>query len=136
MKTSLKVDCRASAGHHGGPLAGLEEGVRRGPPHGVRVPVREIALSPTRHAGGRVEDNAPVRVYDTSGPYTDPSAEIDLRAGLQPMREGWIDGRGDVVRLTQAELGVRAHAPGPTRGCRRCAFTARASPGAPARART
>ena len=48
-------------------------------PHGMRVPFREIALQPTRGMRGEVELNAPLRVYDTSGPYTDPAVEIDLR---------------------------------------------------------
>ena len=54
---------------------------------GVRVAMREIALSPTRHArDGTVEVNEPVVVYDTSGPYTDPDAAIDIRKGLAPLR--------------------------------------------------
>jgi phosphomethylpyrimidine synthase len=56
----------------------------------LRVPVREIAL-----AG----DNAPIRLYDTSGPYTDPTADLDLKRGLPPLREAWIRGRGDVAEL-------------------------------------
>ncbi len=63
----------------------------------VRVPFREIALSPTQagHAGPAAE-NAPLLVYDTSGPYTDPDVEIDVRRGLTPLRAPWIEGRGDV----------------------------------------
>jgi phosphomethylpyrimidine synthase len=56
----------------------------------LRVPVREIALS-----GGE----SPVRLYDTSGPYTDPNAMIDLKRGLDPMRQAWIRERGDVEEL-------------------------------------
>ncbi len=56
-------------------------------------------MSPTRtHAGATVE-NPPVTVYDTSGPYTDLQAEIDLRKGLPPLRREWIVGRGDVEEL-------------------------------------
>ncbi len=66
---------------------------------GVRVPMREIALSPTRRADGTEEPNAPVVVYDTSGPYTDPQVEIDLHQGLPPLRRDWILGRGDVETL-------------------------------------
>ncbi|MFP5373415.1 MAG: phosphomethylpyrimidine synthase ThiC, partial [Gammaproteobacteria bacterium] len=60
----------------------------------LRVPMREIVLSrtPTLFGG---EDNPPVTVYDTSGPYTDPDARIDLAAGLPPLRAPWIAGRGD-----------------------------------------
>src|SRR5215469_17425806 len=56
----------------------------------IRVPMREIALS-----GG----NPPLRLYDTSGPYTDPSADLDLKRGLAPLRLGWIIDRGDVHEL-------------------------------------
>src|SRR5262250_537586 len=56
----------------------------------IRVPMREIALS-----GG----NPPVRLYDTSGPYTDPGADLDLKRGLPPLRLGWIIDRGDVEEL-------------------------------------
>ncbi|HSE62886.1 MAG TPA: phosphomethylpyrimidine synthase ThiC, partial [Thermoanaerobaculia bacterium] len=63
-------------------------------PQGARVPFREIALHPTRGLRGEVELNAPLRVYDTSGPYTDPEAEIDLRAGLPELRRPWILARG------------------------------------------
>jgi phosphomethylpyrimidine synthase len=64
-------------------------------PHGARVPFREIGLQPTRGIRGEVEINAPLSVYDTSGPYTDPEAEIDLTAGLPELRRPWILARGD-----------------------------------------
>src|SRR5262245_49720656 len=64
----------------------------------LRVPAREIAL-----AGG----NAPVRLYDTSGPYTDPTADIDLKRGLPPLREAWIRGRGDVAELPRPTSAYR-----------------------------
>ena len=66
---------------------------------GVRVPMREIRVSPTRTSKGLTVENPPVTVYDTSGPYTDPAAEIDLRRGLPPLRLDWIRGRGDVEEL-------------------------------------
>ncbi|MDP9142593.1 MAG: phosphomethylpyrimidine synthase ThiC [Pseudomonadota bacterium] len=65
---------------------------------GVRVPMREISLTATRSANG-LEPNAPVTVYDTSGPYTDPDVQIDLVAGLAPVRAGWIEARGDTEQL-------------------------------------
>ena len=69
----------------------------------VRVPHREISLSPTRdQMTGVLEDNAPLRVYDTSGPYTDPDAHIDIRQGLEPLRGPWIRGR-EGVTYTQTE---------------------------------
>ncbi len=55
----------------------------------IRVPAREIAVHPT--AG-----EPPVTVYDSSGPYTDTSAQIDISRGLPRLRESWIDARGDV----------------------------------------
>ncbi|PJY99744.1 phosphomethylpyrimidine synthase ThiC [Bacillus vallismortis] len=61
----------------------------------IRVPMREIALSPTTGAFGE-EENAPVRVYDTSGPYTDPEVAIHIQEGLRPLRQKWITERGDV----------------------------------------
>ncbi len=64
----------------------------------LRVPMREISLADT-HASGGVEKNPPIYVYDTSGPYTDPAARIDLREGLPPLREAWIEERGDSERL-------------------------------------
>jgi phosphomethylpyrimidine synthase len=64
----------------------------------LRVPMREIAQSDTPASFG-VEHNAPVVVYDTSGPYTDPAATIDIRKGLPPLRAGWIDERGDTMAL-------------------------------------
>ncbi len=75
---------------------------------GVRVPMREITLSPTRTQSG-LEPNAPVTVYDTSGPYTDPDAKIDLLAGLAPLRSAWIAERGDSESLPDlsSEFGRR-----------------------------
>jgi phosphomethylpyrimidine synthase len=70
--------------------------------HGsVRVPMREIELSPSvsRETGAVVENNPAITLYDTSGPYTDPSVEIDVRRGLAPLRLEWIQGRGDVDEL-------------------------------------
>ena len=56
---------------------------------GVRVAMREIDLEPS-------SGEPPLRVYDTSGPYTDPAAHIDIMAGLPALRRDWIIGRGDV----------------------------------------
>src|SRR3954463_14088657 len=65
------------------------------------VAMREITLTPTRPHGAEGEmPNAPVVVYDTSGPYTDPSIEIDVRKGLPRLRENWIKERNDVDQLT------------------------------------
>jgi len=61
----------------------------------LRVPVREIALSPTSGRFGE-EENPPVRVYDTSGPHGDPAVTTDIHAGLPTLRRHWIIERGDV----------------------------------------
>lgn len=61
----------------------------------ILVPMREISLSPTTGSFGE-EDNAPVRVYDTSGPYTDPSYTVDITKGLPALRSAWIKERGDI----------------------------------------
>ena len=69
---------------------------------GVQVPFREISLSPTRDFQGQLTPNEPVVLYDTSGPYTDPAVTIDVAKGLQPLRQDWILGRGDVEELPGA----------------------------------
>jgi len=61
----------------------------------ILVPMREITLSPTTGSFGE-EENAPVRVYDTSGPYTDPVYKVDITKGLPALRSEWIRERGDV----------------------------------------
>ncbi|MGA2603085.1 MAG: phosphomethylpyrimidine synthase ThiC [Verrucomicrobiia bacterium] len=68
----------------------------------VRVPFREIELSPTVSHTGRVESNEPVRVYDTSGPWSDPAFHGDVERGLPALRQGWIRGRGDVVETASS----------------------------------
>jgi len=65
----------------------------------IRVPMREISLSPTPKSHG-FEENAPILVYDTSGPYTDPAVAIDLKQGLPSIRAGWIAERGDSEELS------------------------------------
>ncbi|MFV9655091.1 phosphomethylpyrimidine synthase ThiC [Pseudomonas sp. NY15366] len=74
----------------------------------IRVPMREISLdvTPTDFGG---EINAPVTVYDTSGPYTDPNVTIDVRKGLSDVRSAWIEDRGDTEKLPglSSEFGQR-----------------------------
>jgi thiamine biosynthesis protein ThiC len=71
----------------------------------LRVAMREISQSPTRVAlrdgSVREEANPPIRVYDTSGPYSDPSLRVDIRRGLPALREAWIAERGDTELLPQ-----------------------------------
>jgi phosphomethylpyrimidine synthase len=64
----------------------------------LRVPMREITQSETPASFG-AERNPAIYVYDTSGPYTDPQACIDIRSGLQPLRARWIDERRDTEEL-------------------------------------
>ena len=64
----------------------------------LRVPMREIEQHATAGRGAS-EANPPITVYDTSGPYTDPTATIDLRRGLHPVRAPWIAERGDTELL-------------------------------------
>jgi len=66
----------------------------------IRVPMREIAQSETPASFG-AEKNPAIVVYDTSGPYTDPAAAIDIRRGLPPLRARWIEERGDTQELGQ-----------------------------------
>src|SRR2546422_10548448 len=68
----------------------------KGQQPGVRVPFREIDQNPTRNFRNELEENPPVRVYDTSGPYGDPSLRPDVREGLPQLRRDWIVSRGDV----------------------------------------
>ena len=65
----------------------------------VHVPFREISLAPTRSMNGETEVNEPVRVYDTSGPWGDPSVTLDPVQGLPPLRRDWILKRGDVDEI-------------------------------------
>jgi len=74
----------------------------------IRVPMREITQSDTPASFG-AEKNPPITVYDTSGPYTDPDAKIDIRSGLPALRAGWIAERGDTEELAgpTSEYGVQ-----------------------------
>ncbi len=62
----------------------------------INVPFREISLHVTKSFNGQVEVNDPVRVYETSGPWGDPSFKGDVRDGLPALRRNWIIARGDV----------------------------------------
>nr|MBA2690834.1 phosphomethylpyrimidine synthase ThiC [Burkholderiales bacterium] len=66
----------------------------------VRVPMREVSLSDTPATFG-AERNPPIFVYDTSGPYTDPQVNIDIRDGLAPVRAKWIEQRDDSELLAE-----------------------------------
>ena len=71
----------------------------KGELHDIKVAMREITLTDTKSHGKPVVKNAPVVVYDTSGPYTDPEVTIEVIQGLPRLREKWILERGDVEQL-------------------------------------
>jgi phosphomethylpyrimidine synthase len=73
----------------------------KGQLHNIQVAMREVSLSETKLHGrfGETEHNAPITIYDTSGPFTDPDIEIDVKQGLPRLREQWIVDRGDVEQL-------------------------------------
>ena len=83
----------------------IEIGVTTGPIRGSRkvhvgplkVAMREISLEPS-------SGEPPVRVYDTSGPYTDPAARIDIQAGLPALRREWQLARGDVEEYAPRDV--------------------------------
>ena len=62
----------------------------------IRVPFREITLTASPNGNGSPALPESIIVYDTSGPYTDPNKEIDIRKGMEPLRAEWIQSRGDV----------------------------------------
>jgi len=68
----------------------------------IRVPMREISLTPTKGPNGATPTpNPPVTVYDPSGPYTDLDVAINVRHGLHPLRQEWTLGRHDVEELPE-----------------------------------
>ncbi len=95
----LHVDPAALGGITRGPLPGSRKIYVPGVLHpSIRVPLREIQQTATRR-GQSVIPNAPIYVYDSSGPFTDPAAELDLRRGLPATRRPWVDAREDVTEL-------------------------------------
>ena len=72
-----------------------EKVYKEGSQPSIRVPFRQVTLTPTTGRFGQ-EENAPLSIYDTSGPYTDAKASLDLRQGLPALRREWIMARGDV----------------------------------------
>ncbi|WP_164112566.1 MULTISPECIES: phosphomethylpyrimidine synthase ThiC [Sphingobacterium] len=67
--------------------------------HPIKVAMREITLSPTRLSSGGLAENPPITIYDTSGPYTDADKSIDIKSGIERIREPWILERSDVEIL-------------------------------------
>ncbi len=85
------------------PIPGSEKCYISGSHPDIRVPFRKIALTdtPSSQPDQPGTPNSPVYVYDTSGPYTDPQAHIDLERGLPALRQSWIEQRGDTQLLAQ-----------------------------------
>jgi phosphomethylpyrimidine synthase len=94
-----KVDAAAVA-----PLPSSRKIYVEGSRPDIRVPMREIAQADTPASFG-AEKNPPLAVYDTSGPYTDPAAQIDVRKGLPPLRAPWIAEREDTFELAGPSSG-------------------------------
>ena len=78
------------------PLPGSRKVYVEGSRADLRVPMREIELLPTTSRNGEEQENAPIRVYDASGPYTDLNYKSDIRSGLPALWQAWIEERGDV----------------------------------------
>jgi phosphomethylpyrimidine synthase len=93
ISADARVDAAAVA-----PLPNSRKVYVTGSQPDIRVPMREITQADTPSAFGG-EKNPPIYVYDTSGPYTDPEAAIDIRSGLPALRQGWIEARGDTEAL-------------------------------------
>ena len=93
----------------------------------IRVPMREITQSDTPASFG-AEKNPPIFVYDTSGPYTDPQAKIDIRNGLPALRAKWIDERGDTEELAGPTFALRRRAAATTRNWPNCVSTCKRKP--------
>ncbi|MGJ1430122.1 phosphomethylpyrimidine synthase ThiC [Sphingobacterium spiritivorum] len=91
------------------PFPNSEKVYIEGQLHPVKVAMRRIKLSDTKLANGGVQHNPPITIYDTSGPYTDVNAVIDVRKGLPRIREQWILDRQDVEILSgiSSEYGIR-----------------------------
>jgi phosphomethylpyrimidine synthase len=94
------LEATAEIGQKAGqPLSGSRKIHVEGSRPDIRVPMREITLTDTPASFG-AEKNPPVTVYDTSGPYTDPDATIDLRKGLPGIRSAWVEERNDTELLS------------------------------------
>jgi phosphomethylpyrimidine synthase len=82
------------------PFPGSKKVYIQGENSDVKVAMRAVQLSPTKIEGKVISENPQVYIYDTSGPYTDPEKEIDVRKGIEEIRKSWIIDRGDVEQLS------------------------------------
>src|SRR4030095_15946666 len=104
MSAAIKPEVETTSIDNDKPLPNSRRIYVDGKQPGVRVPFREISQNQTRNFDNSLEDNAPVRVYDTSGPWGDPSSGGDVREGLPSLRRHWILSRGDVEEYQGREL--------------------------------
>jgi phosphomethylpyrimidine synthase len=94
MKNKLKINSLITKG----PIPGSKKVYVQGRIHDIKVAMRQIDLSPTVSRDGSAENNSPVLVYDTSGPFSDPLLDIDVNKGLPGLRKKWIIARGDIIK--------------------------------------
>ncbi len=94
-----------------GSLPGSKKIYVNGERFDIKIPMREIALSPTKELDGSITENSPVVVYDTSGPYSDENYTVDLDKGLPRLREQWIKDRNDtnILDNLSSEYGRQRH---------------------------
>jgi len=104
MSAAIKPENETASTNNEKPLPNSRRIYIDGKQPGVRVPFREIKQNQTRNFNGTLEENLPVRVYDTSGPWGDPSINGDVREGLRSLRRHWILERGDVEEYAGREL--------------------------------
>jgi phosphomethylpyrimidine synthase len=107
MKNKLKINTLITKG----PIPGSKKVYVQGKIHDIKVAMRQIDLSPTVSRDGSAENNNPVLVYDTSGPFSDPHADTDVNKGLPGLRKKWITARGDTMKQDTLTSPLRA-APG------------------------
>jgi len=104
MSAAIKAENETTSTGSDKPLPNSRRIYIDGSQPGVQVPFREIEQNQTRNFNGTLEENPPVRVYDTSGPWGDPSINGDVREGLRSLRRHWILERGDVEEYAGREL--------------------------------
>ncbi len=104
MSAAVKPESETTTVDNEQPLPNSRRIYIEGQQPGVRVPFREISQNQTRNFDNSLADNPAVRVYDTSGPWGDPSVPTNVREGLPSLRRHWILSRGDVEEYEGREL--------------------------------
>ena len=104
MSAAIKPEIETTQANNDKPLPNSCRIYIAGTQPGVRVPFREISQNQTRNFDNTLQDNEPVRVYDTSGPWGDPSIKTDVREGLPTLRRHWILSRSDVEEYEGRDL--------------------------------